>query len=408
MHDGWRETTLGEIANLTIGRTPPRKESRYWANDLTYPFLSIAEMNGKYADPVGQGVTPAALGEKKAKLVPAGALLMSFKLTIGKIAFATRDMCTNEAIVWIEPDSDSEVTKEYLALALEVADLNVGENRAVKGATLNRASLEAIEVSVPPLEVQRRIVDLIGHIDLAMDQTRRTLEIAINVWRALCDECCSAGGERVRLENLVESIAGPAFSSSSFLPANQGVRLLRGINVRPDYARWDDVVGWPRDDESTFKRYRLDSGDVVIAMDRPLTATGQLRAVRLGADDVPSLLVQRVARLRARESELADWVEAVCHSPSFAMHMGGSLTGGHVPHIKLSDVDSYEVAAPEADSLRAAGCASAAKQVVRSLMVSEQEQQKARKSLLSHLLGGQRQIPDSYDRFLEIDDGQAA
>lgn len=185
----WPELLLGDIAHLNIGRTPPRKTPAYWTSDLTIPFLSIAEMRRRIADPVNEGVTQLAIEDGKAKIVPAGALLMSFKLTIGKMAFAAREMCTNEAIVWLDIRDGIKVLPAYLACALETIDLTAGQSIAVKGATLNKSSMRQIAVPVPPLEVQRRIVDLIDHIDqvilLATASAETAQEALAPVWEDL-------------------------------------------------------------------------------------------------------------------------------------------------------------------------------------------------------------------------------
>jgi type I restriction enzyme S subunit len=90
-HD-WTETTLGEISSLQMGRTPSRREAAYWTEDLTFPFCTIADMDSKYVEPKREGVTQAAIKDGKAKVARKGTLLMSFKLTIGRMGFASRDI----------------------------------------------------------------------------------------------------------------------------------------------------------------------------------------------------------------------------------------------------------------------------------------------------------------------------
>lgn len=59
MNEEWAQSTLGEVADLTIGRTPPRGESRFWTDDLTRPFCTIADMpeGGGWFTPGREGVT---------------------------------------------------------------------------------------------------------------------------------------------------------------------------------------------------------------------------------------------------------------------------------------------------------------------------------------------------------------
>jgi type I restriction enzyme, S subunit len=170
--DEWREASLGEVCRIRIGRTPPRKEARYWTQDLERPFCTIADMTERRINPIREGVTQVAESDGKAKRVPAGSLLMSFKLTIGRVGFAARDLFPNEAIAWLKP-VDPELDQDYLALWLEGQDLSEGSGRAVKGSTLNSDSLRSIRVEVPPLDVQRRIVDLIGAVDANLDRLRQ-------------------------------------------------------------------------------------------------------------------------------------------------------------------------------------------------------------------------------------------
>lgn len=169
------EVSLGQLAILQIGRTPPRDDAKYWTSDLTLPFCTISDMSSKCVVPLREGVTAVAEADGKARRSPAGALLMSFKLTIGRVGFAGCDLFPNEAIVEIRPD-ESMATREFLYLELGSRDLTGGSGQAAKGKTLNRSSLEAIRVQLPPLEEQARIVSVIEAIDarVAALETQRS------------------------------------------------------------------------------------------------------------------------------------------------------------------------------------------------------------------------------------------
>jgi type I restriction enzyme S subunit len=89
--------------------------------------------------------------------------MMSFKLSIGKLAFAGCDLYTNEAIAAFHLPEQSDVDSEFLYWALKVVDwasLTKGSEK-VKGATMNKAKLNLLEIPVPPLEEQKRIVALL-------------------------------------------------------------------------------------------------------------------------------------------------------------------------------------------------------------------------------------------------------
>lgn len=168
----WTEATLGDIAALSIGRTPDRKNATYWTSDTSHPFCTIADMpvESWNINPQREGVTEAAIRDGKAKLAPAGSLLMSFKLTIGRVGFAERDVYPNEAIVRIEPCAG--VSPRFLALWLESRDLTENAPRAVKGKTLNSMSLAAIRVLLPKRDVQDSISDTIEAVDQRIASAR--------------------------------------------------------------------------------------------------------------------------------------------------------------------------------------------------------------------------------------------
>lgn len=169
MRDGWELVRLGDISTRVIGRTPPRNQARYWTQDLDRPFCTIADMKGERRISGGsEGVTQLAEEEGKAKRVPAGSLIVSFKLSLGRVGITDRDVFPNEAIAWVRPHKS--ILQEFLGIALEGVDWESLGGRAVKGKTLNSQSLDAIPIPLPPLREQERIVDLIAAVDETIEK----------------------------------------------------------------------------------------------------------------------------------------------------------------------------------------------------------------------------------------------
>ncbi len=166
----WNSTTLGELATLRIGRTPPRAEPQWW-NDHPgdRPWCAISDLTKKWVDPTKEGVTEAAEVQGKAKRVPAGALLLSFKLSIGRVGFAKQDLFTNEAIAWVDIKDEAVISKEYLRYWLGHQDLTATAADAIKGQTLNSTTLKDVPVLVPAPAEQARIVDLVDAVERQRD-----------------------------------------------------------------------------------------------------------------------------------------------------------------------------------------------------------------------------------------------
>lgn len=180
----WLWCRFGELCSFSAGKTPSRKEGKYW-NAGDYPWFSIADMShGQVVTSSSETVSEDARAEVfKAEPSPAGSLLMSFKLSIGKLSLLGIPAYHNEAIITIEP-FDPEL-KEYFFKCLTGFDLSAGNKAAIKGSTLNQDSLSNIFVALPPKNEISRIVAkvdelmaLCGRLE-AQQQARRKLQNAL-------------------------------------------------------------------------------------------------------------------------------------------------------------------------------------------------------------------------------------
>ncbi len=159
----WKWVRLSDITNFSIGRTPKRAESIYW-DDEFFPWASIADLNDQnYVDETKEKISKRAFDEVfKGVFAPAGSLLYSFKLTIGKMSILGVDAVHNEAIASLE--THDRITRDYLFKALKILDPTKRTNSAIKGKTLNSTTLALLEVPLPPLGEQKRIVDKIEEL----------------------------------------------------------------------------------------------------------------------------------------------------------------------------------------------------------------------------------------------------
>lgn len=153
----WKWVTLSEIAEISLGKTPDSKNARYWAGGK-FPWISISDMqNGKVSETTQKQITQAAIDEKMGAISPKGTLILSFKLSIGKVAILPTDMYHNEAIASIFI-KDSAVLKEWLYVILPKMVQYAEVTGAVKGNTLNKKKLSNLLIPVPDLETQTKLV----------------------------------------------------------------------------------------------------------------------------------------------------------------------------------------------------------------------------------------------------------
>ena len=157
--DSWEWVRFCNVVNYYMGKTPPRKEVEYWNNPI-HNWVSIADMvsDGHIAK-TKEGVSAYAADVSfKGRKSPAGTLLMSFKLTVGKVSILDIDAFHNEAIISIFPFiDDNKIMTSYLFAVMPLLS-QLGETKtAIKGNTLNSDSLDSLWIPLPPLNEQGRI-----------------------------------------------------------------------------------------------------------------------------------------------------------------------------------------------------------------------------------------------------------
>ncbi len=150
--------------------------------------------------------------------------------------------------------------------------------------------------------------------------------------------------QRVRLGDVADLLTGFPFRSSEYTTGD-GVRLLRGDNVAQGRLRWDEAKLWPLGLVSDVKNYALAEHDVVVAMDRPWIEAG-LKYAAVQRHDLPCLLVQRVARLRATNGTVQRFLKYLIGSRRFTEHVLGVQTGTAVPHISGGQIREFSFDLP--------------------------------------------------------------
>jgi type I restriction enzyme S subunit len=153
---GWKNSNLSNVSDVGIGKTPPRKEAHWFSEDLTdVRWVSIRDMgtSGAYISNTSEFLTADAVNKFNVRRVPSNTVLLSFKMTIGRVAITDGEMTTNEAIAHCKLTSESPLPSEYIYLHLREFDYNSLSSTSSIADAVNSKTVKAIPILIPSKEV---------------------------------------------------------------------------------------------------------------------------------------------------------------------------------------------------------------------------------------------------------------
>ena len=170
------EYKLEDIFDLQMGKTPSRSNPEYW-NSNDHKWISIGDLSrcGKYIEDTKEYLSDKAVEESGISIIPAGTVVMSFKLSIGKTAIIPEPMYSNEAIMSFRDKHVIDILPDYTYYMLSSRDWDTGTNKAVMGKTLNKATLSKIKVKVHGIAEQKEIVRVLDKLNAVIEA--RQMEI---------------------------------------------------------------------------------------------------------------------------------------------------------------------------------------------------------------------------------------
>ena len=346
----WFETTLDQIAEWGSGGTPSRKNSSYYGGDV--PWIKTGDLGEKYVTQATEFITDEAVKNSSAKFFKKGSVIMAmYGATIGKTSILGIDATTNQACAVGTPIATST---EFLYYFLRnEKDAFIAKGKGGAQPNISQQIIKAHSTHLPPLAEQQEIVRQLDGMLAQVEQIKARLDaipailkkfrqsvLADAVSGRLLDD--EVNSSIYTIKDIFEVTSGIAFKKSEY--TEDGYKLLQIANVSHGKTKWETLNFISEQNAKQFDNCMLQNGDVVVALNRPITHD-LLKIAKITEQDLPAILYQRVACLRVKENKVADseFLFLSMQTTAFRKAIEAKLRGSDQPYLNTSDLGNLTI-----------------------------------------------------------------
>ncbi len=332
------------------GGTPNKGKEEYWRGNI--PWFSPKDIKNFNLTISQDCISEAAIQDSATRLIETGTILvvgrsgvLAHTLPVGIVR---QPSTFNQDIKAIVPDASYD--SEFVALYLKAKQEYVLKDGVKRGPTVHSLIADFIEnIEIPKIAIakQRQIAARLKAQLAEVDKARQAAEAQLRDAAALKTKVLNTAflnNNCIPIGSVSKVQSGYAFKSETFQPS--GTRLLRNANILPGTVYWDETVCLYEDEAKNYPAYKLNDGDVLISLDRPLISSG-IKVARVGINDLPALLVQRVGRFLLDEKKIdARYLYAFLQTDMFISAISGHDQSLGVPHISPAQIESILLPLP--------------------------------------------------------------
>lgn len=191
----WKVGAVKHCFKFKVGFTPPTSNDEFYDQENGFDWVTISDIDRKFIYDSKNKISKKAIEVYSKEIVPAGSLLYSFKLSVGKVAFAGKDVFTNEAIFSILPDENLELSYYYYCLPVILIH-NANEN--IYGAKIfNQEVIKNSRLPIPPKAEQAQIAKYLDYktsvVNELIKQKERIIELLKEKKQSIINEAVTKG-----------------------------------------------------------------------------------------------------------------------------------------------------------------------------------------------------------------------
>ncbi len=150
--EGWEEKPLEKVTDIGIGRTPPRKEFHWFTkdnNDIKWVSIKDLGESGLFIFDTSEYLTKDAVEQFNIPIIPKETVILSFKMTLGRVGITTENMLSNEAIAHFKFNDDTPFCKEYLYFYLKTYPYQTLGSTSSIVTSINTRMIKNLPIAIP-------------------------------------------------------------------------------------------------------------------------------------------------------------------------------------------------------------------------------------------------------------------
>lgn len=175
---------LGELVEIVAGGTPSKANPEYWGGGI--PWASVKDLKSSELAEASDYITMLGLEKSAAQIIPAGAVIVSVRGVLGKVAVNSVDMAISQELKALLVKDESKLSASYLMLFLQAQAAFI--EKQAQGATVKAITLDFLrgfEVPLPPLVEQQRIVAILEQADSIRKKRKKVMGMADDLLRSV-------------------------------------------------------------------------------------------------------------------------------------------------------------------------------------------------------------------------------
>ena len=168
---------LGELGKVSTGNTPSKKKIEYY-NEKYIELVKPSNFTENMIVSIESGEEYLSKeGKSKGRVAEIGDILVTCIGNIGNVGIASKEVCFNQQVNSIKVDKKKVLSKyvAYSILYIKPA-LNHVANKAVV-PILNKSTFEKIKIPVPPMEIQKKIVEVLDEAQKLIDNRKKQIKL---------------------------------------------------------------------------------------------------------------------------------------------------------------------------------------------------------------------------------------